>query len=198
MKKHFLICIALVAIMASCVKEPDIFRRLTPEDAAAIPYRMGEKVTMLNQDGQTLNFVVVSDTTGIAYNYEENFYRPQTRVIIPTNPDFYMREVVLQESSGTTILRCKVGYDKVINLSLETHPEGSWNGYWQPLAGGTLGLNQLSTQTVTIDGTVYDKVYYEEHTIETDSIDIPYYCYYSEEYGLIAMKYGDNSLQRIP
>ena len=198
MKKHFLICIALVAIMASCVKEPDIFRRLTPEDAVAIPYRMGEKVKMLDQDGQTLNFVVVSDTTGIAYNYEENFYRPQTRVIVPTNPDFYMREVVLQESSGTTILRCKVGYDKVIKVSLETHPEGSWNGYWQPLAGGTLGLNQLSTQTVTIDGTVYDNVYYEEHTIETDSIDIPYYCYYSEEYGLIAMKYGDNSLQRIP
>ena len=34
MKKHLIFCIALVALMASCVKEPTILRRLPAEDAA--------------------------------------------------------------------------------------------------------------------------------------------------------------------
>lgn len=71
MKKYLFICIALVAVMVSCVKEPTICRRLTPEEAAVIPYRMGEKVNMINQDGDTLCFIVVNDTINTVYSYTE-------------------------------------------------------------------------------------------------------------------------------
>ena len=198
MKKHLFICIALVAVMASCVKEPIINRRLTPEEAAVIPYGMGEKISMINQDGDVLCFTVINDTTEVAYSYEENLYNPHVKVLIPTNPDFYMREVVLQEANSNTLLRCKVGYDKVVKLSLETHPEGTWTGYWELVMGGTLNLKQLSTQTVTVGGMTYENAYYDEQMIAIDSFELPFSCYYSEEYGLISMKYGQLALQRIP
>ena len=48
MKRHLIFCIALVAVMASCVKEPQIYRRLTDEEAAIVPYQMGQTIRMLN------------------------------------------------------------------------------------------------------------------------------------------------------
>ena len=54
MKKQLLFCLALVAAMTSCVKEPQIYRRLNPDEAAVIPYRIGETIRMLNQDDDTL------------------------------------------------------------------------------------------------------------------------------------------------
>ena len=194
MKKHLLICIALVAVMVSCVKEPTICRRLTPEEAAVIPYHMGEKVNMINQDGDTLCFIVVNDTINTVYGYTENFYRPQNKVIIPSNPMFYMREVVLLETNNTCLLRCKAGYDKVVDLSFEIRPEI----YWENAMGSTLSLNQLPTKTVTVGGMTYENVYFDEQTIETASEIIFNACYYNEEYGLIALKHGDMSIQRIP
>lgn len=41
MKRHLIFCIALVAVMTSCVKEPHIYRMLSDEEAAIVPYQMG-------------------------------------------------------------------------------------------------------------------------------------------------------------
>ena len=71
MKKHLIFCIAFVAVMASCVKEPQIYRKLTAVESAAIPYQMGQTIRMLNQDSDTLCLTVVHDTTYVAYNYDD-------------------------------------------------------------------------------------------------------------------------------
>ena len=63
MKKHLIFCIALVAVMASCVKEPQIYRKLTAVESAAIPYQMGQTLQFVDQNGDTLCLTVVHDTT---------------------------------------------------------------------------------------------------------------------------------------
>ena len=54
------------------------------------------------------------------------------------------------------------------------------------------------TKTVTVGNMTYENVYFDEQTIETASEVIFNACYYNEEYGLIALKHGDMSIQRIP
>ena len=61
MKRHLIYCIALAALMASCVKEPTIYLRLPDKDAAAIPYQLGQTHNFINQDGDTLTFIVTHD-----------------------------------------------------------------------------------------------------------------------------------------
>ena len=63
MKKHLIFCIAFLALLASCMKEPQIHRRLTDEEAAAIPYHLGQTVNFVNQNDDTLTYTVVFDTT---------------------------------------------------------------------------------------------------------------------------------------
>ena len=96
MKRHLIFCIALVAVMVSCVKEPQIYHRLTDEEAAIVPYQLGQTIRMLNQDNDTLCFTVVHDTTYVAHNYDDSRYHPYGKMSIEPRPYFYAREVVLQ------------------------------------------------------------------------------------------------------
>ena len=113
MKRHLIFCIALVAVMASCVKEPQIYRRLSDEESAIVPYQMGQTIRMLNQDSDTLCFTVVHDTSYVAYNYDDSRYHPYEKMIEP-RPYFYAREVVLQSPpEDSCLLRCIVAPEKV-------------------------------------------------------------------------------------
>lgn len=59
MKKFVIIGIILL-LASSCVKHPNIILKISEEEAAAIPYEMGQTVKFLNQDGDTLTFQVSS------------------------------------------------------------------------------------------------------------------------------------------
>ena len=70
MKKYILIGMVLM-MMCSCVKHPDIYIKLSKEEAAAIPYQLGQTVSFLDQNGDTLGFQVTRDET---YPYNGELY----------------------------------------------------------------------------------------------------------------------------
>ncbi len=203
MKRHLIFCIALVAVMASCVKEPYIYRILSDEEAAVVPYRMGQSIRMLNQDGDTLCFTVVNDTTFCASFYDEGGFYHNSKMIEP-RPYFYMREVVLQgQPEDSCLLRCRVAPEKVVKISYEklAHDvavNGNPITYWHTVLGRTLPLNDLTTTTVTIGETTYENVYVDQGTYMVDTTEVSYVWYYSDQQGLLAAKNGGLSLTLIP
>ena len=203
MKRHLILCIALVAVMASCVKEPHIYRRLTPEEAAIVPYRMGESIRMLNQDGDTLCFTAVSDTTFVSYDYFDNYYTPNAKMKYEPQPYFYIREVVLQsQPEDSCLLRCRVAPNRIVTISYEklrfVYDDHGGFYYWHSILGRSLPLNDLSTTTFTIGETSYENVYVDQGTYMSNSTDITYAWYYSEQLGLLAAKQGEYVLTLIP
>ena len=201
MKRHLIFCIALVAVMASCVKEPQIYRRLTEEEAAIVPYQMGQNIRMLNQDNDTLCFTVVHDTTYVAYNYDDSRYYPSEEKSIGPRPYFYAREVVLQSPpEDSCLLRCIVAPEKVVTITYEKFLlfQDRDFYYWHTLLGRTLPLNDLSTTSFDIGETTYENVHFEEGSYIADSTNISYVWYYSETEGLMAVKHGNYSLIWIP
>ena len=203
MKRHLIICIALVAVMASCVKEPQIYRRLTEEEAAIVPYQMGQNIRMLNQVGDTLSFTVVHDTTYVAYNYDGYRYHPYGKMSIEPRPYFYAREVVLQSPpEDSCLLRCIVAPEKVVTVSFEKlrlFQDNHGNFYsWHTILGRTLPLNDLPTTTFTIGATTYENVHVDQGSYMADTTNISYAWYYSEQLGLLAAKHGENTLTLIP
>jgi hypothetical protein len=209
MKRHLIFCIALVAVMASCVKEPQIYRRLTDEESAIVPYQMGQTIRMLNQDDDTLCFTVVHDTTYVAYNYDDYRYHPSEKMIGP-RPYFYAREVVLQSPpKDSCLLRCIVAPENVVTVTYEKlrlfqeYEELRLSQdrdfyYWHTLLGRTLPLNDLPTTTFTIGATTYENVHVDQGSYMADTTMVSYAWYYSEQQGLIVVKHGDYSLTLIP
>ena len=200
MKRHLIFCIALVAVMASCVKEPQIYRRLTDEEAAIVPYQMGQTIRMLNQDSDTLCFTVVHDTTYVAYDYEDYRYHPSEKMIGP-RPYFYAREVVLQSPpEDSCLLRFIVAPEKVVTITYEEFrlfQERDFY-YWHTLLGRTLPLNDLPTTTFTIGESTYEDVYVDQGSYMADTTMVSYAWYYSETEGLLTVKHGNYSLTWIP
>jgi hypothetical protein len=205
MKKYLIFCIALVAVMASCVKEPQIYRKLTADEAAVIPYQIDESIRMIDQDNDTICFTVVSDTMRIAYDYfDDYYYFPETKMSIEPRPYYYVREVVLQgQPEDSCLLRCRVAPEKVVNISYEVFAHDvAVNGnpitYWHTVLGRSLPLSKLPTKSVTIGDITFDNVYYDEGSNSWNDGGSTWAWYYSEQYGLIAAKYGSYSLTRIP
>ena len=200
MKRHLILCIALVAVMASCVKEPQIYCRLTDEEAAIVPYQMGQTIRMLNQDNDTLCFTVVHDTTYVTYNYDDSRYFPSEKMIGP-RPYFYAREVVLQSPpEDSCLLRCIVAPDKVVTVTYEKlrlYQDRDFY-YWHTLLGRTLPLNDLSTTTFTIGATTYENVHVDQGSYMADTTMVSYAWYYSEQQGVIAAKHNNYTLTLIP
>ena len=203
MKRHLIFCIALVAVMASCVKEPQIYRRLTEEEAAIVPYQMGQTIRMLNQDNDTLYFTVVHDTTFVSNDRYDPRYNPSGKMSIEPRPYFYAREVVLQSPpEDSCLLRYIVVPDKEVSVSYEKRRLSQDNHgdfyYWHAIMGRTLPLNDLPPTTFTIGATTYENVHVDQGSYMADTTNISYAWYYSEQLGLLAAKHGDNSLTLIP
>ena len=203
MKRHLILCIALVAVMASCVKEPQIYRRLTEEESAIVPYQMGQTIRMLNQDDDTLCFTVVHDTTFVSNDRYDPRYNPSEKMSIEPRPYFYAREVVLQSPpEDSCLLRYIVVPDKEVSVSYEKrrldHDNHGNIYYWHAIMGRTLPLNDLPTTTFTIGATTYENVHVDQGSYMADTTNISYAWYYSEQLGLLAAKHGEYSLTLIP
>ena len=201
MKRHLIFCIALVAVMASCVKEPQIYRRLSDEEAAIVPYQMGQTIRMLNQDDDTLCFTVVHDTTFVSNDRYDPRYNPSEKMSIEPRPYFYAREVVLQSPpEDSCLLRCIVAPEKVVTVTYEELRlfQDRDFYYWHTLLGRTLPLNDLATTTVTIGETTYEDMHIDQGSYMADTTMVSYAWYYSEQLGLLAAKHGEYSLTLIP
>ena len=182
MKKNIVICIALIA-MCACSKNVDVLP-LSEEDAAAIPYQLGQTVKFLNQDNDTVVCQVSWDQTDLSdYNYDHN----------------YGSEVLDFGSPG---VYC---YTRTVELSCETYPSFiSFTIY--PEKGIYFNWNNelviscdlpSSYENVTINDIDYEFVHHEKLYNQYTG-ELLYDWYYNEEFGLLYFQKGDFSLTRIP
>ena len=184
MKKLVIIGIILL-LASSCVKHPNIILKISEEEAAAIPYELGQTVKFLNQDGDTLSFQVLRDQT-YPYNGEQ-YYNAifGGDVYHPSRYYCYARTVVLDREEGGilgfTILPQKEFY------------------FFYFVNGSNFELNcHLSpNSSYQINNTNYEQVHHEI-LCSQDSDETLYDWYYSEELGLLYFKKGNFSLTRIP
>lgn len=185
MKKHLIFCIALVALMTSCVKEPSILRRLTAEDAAAIPYHTGQTVNFLNENGDTLTFVVTYDETKpFSEDYWEYPYGSKMYVI--RQPWCYARTVQMYSHSDSThaLIMFTVVPDKYLYFRNDE------------MALPYIDLKG-ETETVEVNGVTCENVHVNSYHNPYNS-ELDFLWYYSEEVGLIAVKNNNHSLTFVP
>ena len=185
MKRHLIFCIALVALMTSCVKEPSILRRLTAEDAAAIPYHTGQTVSFLNENSDTLTFAVTYDETKpFSEDYWEYPYDAKMSII--RQPWCYARTVQMYSHSDST--------NALIMFTVI--PEKFLYFRNNEMALPYIDLKG-ETETVEVNGVTYENVHVNSyHNPYNDELD--HLWYYSEEVGLIAVKKKGHSLTLIP
>lgn len=185
MKKHLIFCIALVALMTSCVKEPSILRRLTAEDAAAIPYHVGQKLNFLDENGDTLTFTVTYDETKpFSEDYWEYPYY-DSKMSITRRPWCYARTVVLRHASDSS------RQEIIFTVIPEKYLYFNWN-----IEMG-LGLPYINlngeTETMEVNGVTYENVHVSSYYYPSSG-ELAHLWYYSEEVGLIAVKNREHSL----
>ena len=185
MKKPLLFCIALVALMTSCVKEPTILRRLTAEDAAAIPYHTEQTVNFLNENGDTLTFTVTYDETK---PFSEDFweYPYDAKMSFTRQPWCYARTVQLCCKSDS------ITQTMIFTVVPEKYLYYCWN-YVMDLPYINL---KGETETVEVDGVTYENVHFSQY-YDTQTGELWHLWYYSEEVGLIVVKNEGHSLTLV-
>ena len=182
MKKIIVICIVLIA-MCACSKTTNVLP-LSEEDAAAIPYQLGQTVKFLNQNNDTVVCQVTWDQTYLSdYNTDHN----------------YGSEVLDFGSPGTYC------YCRTVELTCETYPSHiSFTIY--PEKGMYFNWNNelviscdlpSSYENVTINGIDYEFVHHEKLYNQYTGAML-YDWYYNEEFGLLYFEKGDFSLTRVP
>ena len=100
MKKIWTIGMMLL-LMSSCVKHADIYLKLSEEDAAAIPYREGQTVKFLDQNGDTVTYEVTRDEI-YPYNGEQYINAIHGGDVMhpaPHSTECYAHTVILYEQS---------------------------------------------------------------------------------------------------
>ena len=184
MKKILFIGMMLL-MMSSCVKHADISLKLSDEDAAAIPYREGQTVKFLNQDGDTLSFQLVRDEI---YPYDAGQYNNALNGGDLMHSDSHSTECYAR----TVILICEEWNGK--RLCFTARPERMFSFYSD---GIDLDISLWPYNTCTINGIDYEYVHHEILYSQFTG-ELLYDWYYNKEFGLLYFQKGDCSLTRIP
>jgi hypothetical protein len=187
MKKIWTIGMMLL-LMSSCVKHADIYLKLSEEDAAAIPYREGQTVKFLNQDGDTVTYEVTRDEI-YPYNGEQYINAIHGGDVMhpaPHSTECYARTVILYEQSYTNHMCFTVKPGKEFSFYFISN-EGELN----------LDMYLPSVSSCTINGIDYEHVHHEILYSHFTG-ELLYDWYYNEEFGLLYFEKGNFSLTRIP
>ena len=185
MKKITIIGIMLM-MMSSCIKQANPYVKLTDDDAAAIPYELGQIVKFVDQNGNTLTYKVTTDKT---YQYNASQYPTALSGGDLSHP----APLSIECYARTVILTCEQHDAKRLCFTIRPEKELSF------FHDGNLSLdvNLYTTSPCTIDGIDYENVHHEilysQYTGE-----LLYDWYYNEECGLLQFKYSDKSLTRLP
>mgnify|MGYP007122060774 FL=1 len=151
MKKIWTIGMMLL-LMSSCVKHADIYLKLSEEDAAAIPYREGQTVKFLNQDGDTVTYQLVRDEI-YPYNGEQYINAIHGGDVMhpaPHSTECYARTVILYEQSYANHMCFTVKPGKEFSFYFISN-EGELN----------LDMYLPSVSSYTINGIDYEHVHHE-------------------------------------
>ncbi|MBR0176322.1 MAG: hypothetical protein IJQ11_02715 [Bacteroidales bacterium] len=185
MKKIIIIGMALI-MTSSCVKHPNIILKLSEEEAAAIPYQMGQTVNFLDQDGDTLAFQVIRDIT-YPYSQEPLYYAVHdVDVVEPCQYDRYAR---------TVVMTCEQDAKR---LGFTVLPKKDFFFYFGSYGSSfSLDVKLSPNDVVTIHDITHENVQHE--VLYDQDSDVPLYdWYYNEEFGLLYFRKGDFELTRIP
>ena len=183
MKKIIVICMVLLAI-SSCKKGND-YVPLSEEDAAAIPYQMGQTVKFLNQDNDTIVFQVVIDFThpSDGYDYYHNYGADSIYFGMPRDYCY----------ARTVDLACDT-YPFFISFTILPEKEMYFNWHHELVISCDL---PSSDETFSINGITHERVHHERLYNQYTG-ELLYDWYYNEEFGLLYFEKGGFSLTRIP
>lgn len=188
MKKLIMISMILL-IASSCVKHPDIIRKLSEEDAAAIPYHEGQTVKFLDQNGDTLTYHVTRD---VIYPYNDEQYINAINDADVMHPAHHSIECYAR----TVNLKIEQTYKNRLCFTVRPKKEFTFNfGFGSD--GMDLEMYLLPNTSCTINGFDYENVHHEILYSQYTG-DLLYDWYYNEEFGLLYFTKGDFSLTRIP
>ena len=184
MKKILIICTTLL-MMSSCIEHAHIYQKLSDEDAAAIPYQMGQRVDFVNQGGDTLTYEVVFDDT-YPYDQDRFFSRSHEGTGKLSNDDYscYARTVILECEQNNHCLGFTIRPDRDLIFSF---------GNDLDLNGNLLSYQPYASLDGTHYANVHHEILYSQYTGQ-----LIYDWYYNEEFGLLFIQYYDQSLTRIP
>ena len=183
MKKTIMICMALIAL-CSCSKNVELLP-LPEEDAAAIPYQMGQTVKFLNQDNDTIVFQVVIDFThpSDGYDYYHNYGADSIYFGMPRDYCY----------ARTVDLACDT-YPFFISFTILPEKELYFNWHHELVISCDL---PSSDETFSINGITHERVHHERLYNQYTG-ELLYDWYYNEEFGLLYFEKGGFSLTRIP
>ena len=183
MKKIIIICMALLT-MSSCLKMINL-EPLSEEDAAAIPYQMGQTVKFLTSNNDTIVFQVTFDKThpSDGYDYYHNYGGDSLYYGIPIN---YC-------DARTVDLTCET---YPFFMCFTVLPEKVMYFNWHNEL--VISCDLLSPgETFTVNDTTYEHVTHDRLYNQYTGAML-YDWYYNEESGLLYFEKGDFSLTRIP
>jgi hypothetical protein len=174
---------ALIAL-CSCSKNVELLP-LPEEDAAAIPYQMGQTVKFLNQDNDTIVFQVVIDFThpSDGYDYYHNYGADSIYFGMPRDYCY----------ARTVDLACDT-YPFFISFTILPEKEMYFNWHHELVISCDL---PSSDETFSINGITHERVHHERLYNQYTG-ELLYDWYYNEEFGLLYFEKGDFSLTRIP
>ena len=182
MKKMIIICMVLLA-MSACKKEND-YVTLSNEEAAAIPYQVGQLVKFLTQDNDTVAFQVTWDETSLADYHNDHNYLSEPLDF--SSPISYCNARTVQLTSETYpfFMEFTIYPEKVLSFN--------WNNDL------VICRELLPTdETFSINGTTYEHVTHDRLYNQYTGAML-YDWYYNEKLGLLYFEKGDFSLTRIP
>ena len=183
MKKTIMICMALIAL-CSCSKNVELLP-LPEEDAAAIPYQMGQTVKFLTHDNDTVVFQVVIDFThpSDGYDYYHNYGADSIYFGMPRDYCY----------ARTVDLACDT-YPFFISFTILPEKEMYFNWHHELVISCDL---PSSDETFSINGITHERVHHERLYNQYTG-ELLYDWYYNEEFGLLYFEKGGFSLTRIP
>lgn len=190
MKRHVIISTIILSLFTSCMKSPQIYRTLSEEERAIVPYQIGQVIRLLDQNGDTLKLKVTADNDNLVG--QQTFWGFGFHAFNKLNPDWppycYIRIVDLNAEGYETnstyanyIMRFVIAPEKQL-------------AYYGLSGKFYCDLRNTPTETLTLNGITYQDVYHIEQT--QDSVSVNWFL--KEEYGLLALKNGDKSLTLLP
>ncbi len=172
MKKIISLSVILLLMCTSCFyywdnREPTVILKLSEEDMAVIPYQQGQQFNMINQNNDTLLWIVTNDTI-----YSKQGYR-------------YKRHVEMNTIDNNYTIAMELSANK--QLSLQYSRVDSQRIYYQYY----LDFNNLSPRTLVLDNdTLYNVYIYPQNHYD-------FAIYYSFDKGIIRLQNDTNYLQLI-
>ena len=189
MKKIIIMIGMMLFLMSSCIKHANLYVKLSDDDAAAIPYQMGQTVKFLNQNADTVTYTVMRD---VIYPYNDEQYINALGGGDVMHPAYHSIECYARTVSLIQ------GQSFANRLCFTVMPGKEFSfcfGYGDN--GINLDMSLLANGPCSINGIDYEHVHHEILYSQFTG-ELIYDWYYNEEFGLLYFQKGDFSLTRIP